>query len=176
MPTYQLPLTQVLFNQQQDMQFGLQSPQIGYMNKYVYVSGPLTMFNPNLTPVNPWICFGLKGYMSKKRPHALIPLNSINFGISAGKVSNPQSLQNMTIALNWLRPLNTRFRCKLIANQKDVYTKTPTRLKCGDKKLMSRLFIDSQMNLHFDNLNDVVLFQNEWQDFLNTLQTTTVLQ
>jgi hypothetical protein len=176
MATFQLPLAQVLFNQQQDMQFGLQSPQIGYMNKYIYVSGPTTLFNNQLQSVNPWICFGLKGYMSKKRPHALVPLNSINFGISAGKVNNPQSLQTMTTALNWLRPLHSKFRCKLIANQKDVYTKTPTRLKCGDKKLMSRLFVDSQMNLHFDNLNDVVLFQNEWQDFLNTLHTTTVLQ
>ena len=176
MPTYQLPLKLVLFYNQQDIQFGLQEPQLGYMNKYIYVSGPVTTFNENLSAVNPWICFGLKGYISKKRSNALIPLNSINFGISAGKVNNPQSLQTMTTALNWLRPLHSKFRCKLIANQKDVYTKTPTRLKCGDKKLMSRLFVDSQMNLHFDNLNDVVLFQNEWQDFLNTLHTTTVLQ
>lgn len=176
MPTYQLPLKLVLFYNQQDIQFGLQEPQLGYMNKYIYVSGPVTTFNQNLSAVNPWICFGLKGYISKKRSNALIPLNSINFGISAGKVNNPQSLQTMTTALNWLRPLHSKFRCKLIANQKDVYTKTPTRLQCGDRKLMGRLFVDSQMNLHFDNLNDVVLFQNEWQDFLNTLHTTTILQ
>lgn len=176
MPTYQLPLKLVLFYNQQDIQFGLQEPQLGYMNKYIYVSGPVTTFNQNLSAVNPWICFGLKGYISKKRSNALIPLNSINFGISAGKVNNPQSLQTMTTALNWLRPLHSKFRCKLIANQKDVYTKTPTRLQCGDRKLMGRLFVDNQMNLHFDNLNDVVLFQNEWQDFLNTLHTTTILQ
>jgi hypothetical protein len=176
MPTYQLPLKLVLFYNQQDIQFGLQEPQLGYMNKYIYVSGPVTTFNQNLSAVNPWICFGLKGYISKKKSNALIPLNSINFGISAGKVNNPQSLQTMTSALNWLRPLHSKFRCKLIANQKDVYTKTPTRLQCGDRKLMGRLFVDNQMNLHFDNLNDVVLFQNEWQDFLNTLHTTTILQ
>jgi len=146
------------------------------MNKYIDVSGAATFFNPSLTGVRAWICLGVKGYLSKKRPQALLPLNSIHFGISAGKVNDPQNLSLMQGALNWLRPKHPKFRCKLIANQKDVYTKTPTKLKCGDRKLLGRLFVDNQMNLHFDNLNDVVLFQSEWNDFLNTLQTTGVLQ
>ncbi len=170
-----IQLSTVLFWNGEDATYGLENPRIGYMNKYVYMTNDRSNFNQQLSAVNPWICIGVKGNFASKDPGRKVPIRSINFGISSGPVDIPYHAQQMTNALNWLRPLSPKFRCKLIANQKDVYTKTPTRLKCKDKTLFDRLYLDRNMNLWYNDIKDLKLFQDEWVDFLFNLASANVL-
>ncbi len=169
------PLSTILFWNGEDTQYGFENPRIGYMNKYVYVTSNQSKFNQQLSQVNPWICIGVKGNFAAKDPNRKVPIRSINFGISSGPVDVPYHEQQMLSALSWLKPLNSKFRCKLIANQKDVYTKTPTRLKCGDKNLFSRLYLDRNMNIWYNDVKDLKKFQDEWSDFLFNLAVANVL-
>ena len=171
------PLSTILFWNGEDSQYGFSNPKIGYMNKYAYVTDvQLTTFNPVLKQwVNPWICIGVKGNFAMKDPYRKVKLQNINFGISSGPTDIPYHEQQMLTALNWLQPLNPKFKCKLIANQKDVYTKTRTRLKCGDRDLFNRLYLDRDMNLWYDDIKDLKKFQLEWVDFLENLKQSNVL-
>lgn len=168
-------LENLLYLNGENIRYGFETPKIGYMNKYVYVTSNQSKFNQQLNQVNPWICIGIKGNFAAKDLNRKVPIRSINFGISSGPVDIPYHEQQMLSALSWLRPLNSKFKCKLIANQKDVYTKTPTRLKCGDKKLLGRLYIDRHMQIWYDDMKDLLQFRDEWVDFLENLAKANVL-